>query len=251
MVSWKKLTGLLQHAGISSEELAPRQGTLPRPHTPPRSSFAQLHGSRPLAVRSRAGSTTPSGPAVCTYPPSGVRVSPAAAASAGRSGSPVPGVAAALHSATVPPWGNAGHTSGFPPSWGGAAPLGGGWEGAPWGYAESGGMEYALMQVPLQEHGGEMPASWQAPGPGVTPWTPQGIAQPDAVALQQEVADLRQQVRSPCCFPGAKAALLLGCSAGAGADSCLDLSQVGRVPCLSALQHLPAVEASGGIRSLP
>eukprot|EP00891_Asterochloris_glomerata_P000479 jgi/Astpho2/479/fgenesh1_pg.00011_%23_59_t len=125
--------------GVSSEEPAPRQGTLPRPHTPPSSSFAQLQGSRPLAVRSRMGSATPSGPAVCTHPPSGVR-------------------------------------------------------GAPWSYAESGGMEYAQMWTPPQEHGGDVTASWQAPGPGMQQWRPPGLAQPDAVALQQEVADLRQQV---------------------------------------------------------
>ena len=178
-------------------------------------------------MRSRAGSTTPSGPAVCTYPPLGVRGSPAAAATAGHSSSPVPGVAAALPSATAPPWVTSGHSTGFPPNFGGAAPLGGGWQEAPWGYAESGGMEYAQMWIPPQEPGGDVPASWQAPGPGVQQWTPQGLAQPDAVALQQEVADLRQQVRPLCQFAAAEACLLLGCSADRGGGSWLDPSQVG------------------------
>lgn len=107
------------------------------------------------------------------------------------------------------------------------------------------------MWTPPQEHGGDVTASWQAPGPGMQQWRPPGLAQPDAVALQQEVADLRQQVRSPCHSPAAKACLLLGCSAGAGAASCLNLSQAGWSHCLSACQQPQAVVVAGGIRSLP
>ena len=67
------------------------------------------------------------------------------------------------------------------------------------------------MWTPPQEHGGDVPAPWQAPGPGMQQWTPQASAQPDAAALQQEVADLRQQVRSLCRFPATQACTLPGC----------------------------------------
>ncbi len=93
------------------------------------------------------------------------------------------------------------------------------------------------MWTPPQEHGGDVTASWQAPGPGMQQWRPPGLAQPDAVALQQEVADLRQQVRSPCHSPAAKACLLLGCSAGARCSLMLEPQPGGLVAlpfCMSA-----------------